>query len=186
MSNTIRVDVVQLKRGTKANLERVLRGVLRPRDGEPIFEIDTGKLKFGDGVNDYIDLEYFKTGDVEVEDALDGQILIYNAERDRWEPKALADNKSIEYRQDGLQIAGFDLSHQGAIPVSGGSEQGIVWQQAITDETLDAKVREAQSAAYASEQSAGAAALAQGAAETAQAQTEQIRDLTLATYNKKF
>ena len=74
----MRIEVIQLKRGNKAVLEAVLRGERKPADGEPIFEIDTGKLKFGDGQRDYVDLEYFRTGDVEIVGSLDGQILIYN------------------------------------------------------------------------------------------------------------
>ena len=79
----MRIEVVQLKRGNRAALEAVLRGERKPADGEPIFEIDTGKLKFGDGQRDYIDLEYFRTGDVEIAGSLDGQILIYNEALDK-------------------------------------------------------------------------------------------------------
>ena len=79
----MRIEVVQLKRGNRAALEAVLRGERKPADGEPIFEIDTGKLKFGDGQHDYIDLEYFRTGGVEIAGSLDGQILIYNESLDK-------------------------------------------------------------------------------------------------------
>ncbi len=74
----MRIEVVQLKRGNRAALEAVLRGERKPADGEPVFESDTGKLKFGDGQHNYIDLEYFGTGDIEIVGSLDGQILIYN------------------------------------------------------------------------------------------------------------
>ena len=79
----MRIEVVQLKRGNRAALEAVLRGERKPADGEPIFEIDTGKLKFGDGPHNYVDLEYFRTGDVEIAGYLDGQILIYNEALDK-------------------------------------------------------------------------------------------------------
>ena len=79
----MRIEVVQLKRGNRAALEAVLRGERKPADGEPIFEIDTGKLKFGDGQHNYVDLEYFRTGDVEIAWSLDGQILIYNEALDK-------------------------------------------------------------------------------------------------------
>ena len=79
----MRIEVIQLKRGEKKALEAVLRGERKPADGEPIFETNTGKLKFGDGQQDYIDLEYFRTGDVEIAGSLDGQILIYNESLDK-------------------------------------------------------------------------------------------------------
>ena len=79
----MRIEVVQLKRGNKATLEAVLRGERKPADGEPIFEIDTGRLKFGDGQHDYIDLKYFGADDIEITGSLDGQILIYNKSLDK-------------------------------------------------------------------------------------------------------
>ena len=74
----MRIEVIQLKRGNKETLEAVLRGERKPADGEPIFEIDTGKLKFGDGQHNYDELEYFKAKDIEIAESLNGQILIYN------------------------------------------------------------------------------------------------------------
>ena len=74
----MRIEVIQLKRGNKDILEAVLRGERKPADGEPIFEIDTGKLKFGDGQHNYDELEYFKARDIEIAESLNGQILIYN------------------------------------------------------------------------------------------------------------
>ena len=79
----MRIEVIQLKRGEKKALEAVLRGERKPADGEPIFETDTGKLKFGDGQRDYIKLEYFKAKDIEIAGSLDRQILIYNESLDR-------------------------------------------------------------------------------------------------------
>ena len=151
----MRIEVVQLKRGNRAALEAVLRGERKPADGEPIFEIDTGKLKFGDGQHNYVDLEYFRTGDVEIAGSLDGQILIYNESLDKWEPKNLADNQSIEYSTGGLQIAGFGPDKQGTGPIV--NDGRIIWKQAITDETLDAKVNLANEAAFSAGQSAAKA-----------------------------
>ena len=74
----MRIEVIQLKRGNKTTLEAVLCGERKPADGEPIFEIDTGKLKFGDGQRDYKDLDYFGAHNIEITGSLDGQILIYN------------------------------------------------------------------------------------------------------------
>ena len=180
----MRIEVVQLKRGNKAALEAVLRGERKPADGEPIFEIDTGKLKFGDGQHNYIDLEYFKTGDVEIVGSLDGQILIYNKALDKWEPKAFADDKSIEYSDDGLQIVGFGPDKQGAGPIV--NDGRIIWKQAITDDVLDAKVNIANEAAYSAGQSAANALRDAGLAKQYAEQAEQFRDLTAQLLGDKF
>ena len=180
----MRIEVVQLKRGNRAALEAVLRGERKPADGEPIFEIDTGKLKFGDGQHDYIDLEYFRTGDVEIAGSLDGQILIYNESLDKWEPKAFTDDKSIEYSDDGLKIVGFGPDKQGAGPIV--NEGRIIWKQAITDETLDAKVAIANEAAYRAGQSEANALRDAGLAKQYAGQAEQFRDITAQLLNDKF
>ena len=180
----MRIEVIQLKRGNKEALEAVLRGERKPADGEPIFEIDTGKLKFGDGQQDYINLEYFKAKDIEIAGSLDGQILIYNELSGKWEPKAFADDKSIEYSDDGLQIAGFGPDKQGTGPIV--NDGRIIWKQAITDETLDAKVNLAKEAADHAGQSAANALRDAGLAQQAAGQAEQFRDLTAQLLNDKF
>ena len=180
----MRIEVIQLKRGNKDALEAVLRGERKPADGEPIFEIDTGKLKFGDGQHNYDELEYFKAKDIEIAESLNGQILIYNEPSGKWEPKALADNKSIEYLDGGLQIAGFGEDKQGAGPIV--NEGRIIWKQAITDETLDAKVAIANEAAYSAGQSAANALRDAGLAQQAAGQAEQFRDLTAQLLGDKF
>ena len=180
----MRIEVVQLKRGNKAALEAVLRGERKPADGEPIFEIDTGKLKFGDGEHNYVDLEYFKAKDIEIAGSLDGQILIYNESLDKWESKNFADEKSIEYSDDGLQIVGFGPDKQGAGPIV--NEGRIIWKQAITDETLDAKVNIANEAAYSAGQSAANALRDAGLAKQYAEQAEQFRDLTAQLLGDKF
>ena len=53
------IQKIQLKRGTKNILELVLKDSNRPASGEPIYELDTGMLKIGDGIKDYADLAYF-------------------------------------------------------------------------------------------------------------------------------
>lgn len=55
------IQKIQLKRGTKNVLELVLKNSNRPASGEPIYELDTGKLKIGDGIHDYADLAYFRS-----------------------------------------------------------------------------------------------------------------------------
>ena len=180
----MRIEVIQLKRGEKKVLEAVLRGERKPADGEPIFEIDTGKLKFGDGQHNYDELEYFKAKDIEIAGSLDGQILIYNESLDKWESKAFADDKSIEYSTDGLQIAGFGPDKQGAGPIV--NDGRIIWKQAITDETLDAKVNIANEAAYSAGQSAANALRDAGLAKQYAEQAEQFRDLTAQLLGDKF
>ena len=180
----MRIEVVQLKRGNRAALEAVLRGERKPADGEPIFEIDTGKLKFGDGQHNYVDLEYFRTGDVEIAGSLDGQILIYNESLDKWEPKAFTDDKSIEYSDDGLKIVGFGPDKQGAGPIV--NEGRIIWKQAITDETLEAKVNLANEAAHSAGQSAANALRDAGLAQQYAGQAEQFRDITKNLLEEKF
>ena len=184
----MRIEVIQLKRGDKVALEAVLRGERKPADGEPIFETNTGKLKFGDGQHNYDELEYFKAKDIEIAESLDGQILIYNESLDKWEPKAFADNQSIEYTQDGLRIAGFGTDKQGASPVVNvvNNKGEIVWKQAITDETLDAKVNLANEAAYSAGQSAANALQAMNDAQKYAGQAEQARNATISLLNDKF
>ena len=184
----MRIEVIQLKRGNKTTLEAVLRGERKPADGEPIFEIDTGKLKFGDGQHNYDELSYFGAGDIEITGSLDGQILIYNKSLDKWEPKNLADNQSIEYSNGGLQIAGFGKDKQGASPVVNvvDDKGEIVWKQAITDETLDAKVNLANEAATRAGQSAANALRDAGLAQQAAEQAKQFRDLTAQLLGDKF
>ena len=180
----MRIEVIQLKRGNKTTLEAVLCGERKPADGEPIFESDTGKLKFGDGQHDYVELGYFGADNIEITGSLDGQILIYNKSLDKWEPKNLADNQSIEYSTDGLQIAGFGPDKQGTGPIV--NDGRIIWKQAITDETLDAKVNLANEAAYSAGQSAANALQAMNDAQKSAEQAEQFRDLTAQLLNDKF
>ena len=53
------IQKIQLKRGTKNVLDLVLKNSNRPASGEPIYELDTGRLKIGDGIHDYAKLAYF-------------------------------------------------------------------------------------------------------------------------------
>lgn len=52
------ITSIQLKRGNQEVLERSLVGDKKPARGEPVWEIDTNRLKIGDGINNYIDLDY--------------------------------------------------------------------------------------------------------------------------------
>ena len=53
------IQKIQLKRGTQNILELVLKNSNRPASGEPIYELDTGRLKIVDGIHDYAMLAYF-------------------------------------------------------------------------------------------------------------------------------
>jgi len=178
-----KIEVLQLKRGTKAKLTERLCGDFRPKDGEPIWEEDTGKLKFGDGIHDYGELEYFNTTDFVVEGALDGHTLIYNESVGRWESRKFVDGKSIDFDENGLKIAGFS-GEQGTTPVV--NNGGLNWQQAVTQQTLNAAVSQAQNYAYDSSQSATQAGASANQAGNAAAQAEQFRDATAALINSKF
>lgn len=75
------IQKIQFKRGLKVNLENLLVGDNKPTVAEPIYELDTGKLKLGDGIHDYKDLPYLSgdASDIVVQDPLDGQTLLYDA-----------------------------------------------------------------------------------------------------------
>lgn len=182
----MKITSIQIKRGSKDSLIRVLRGDNKPKDGEPIWEIDTGKLKFGDGIHNYEDLEYFNTGDIEIEDALDGNILIYDAAQDKWVPHPLADNKSIEYKEDGLQLVGFNPSElaEGLSPIINDGKIG--WHVAATQKTIDDAVALAEGYAYNASQSATNASISEGNASTYATQAERYKNDTAELISKKF
>ena len=83
-----------------------------------------------------------------------------------------------------MKIVGFGPDKQGAGPIV--NEGRIIWKQAITDETLDAKVNIANEAAYSAGQSAANALRDAGLAEKAAKQAEQFRDITAQLLNDKF
>lgn len=181
-----KIEVLQVKRGNKLALEAILRDQYKPVDGEPVFEIDTGKIKFGDGINNYIDLPYFKTGDVEIVGSLDGQTLVYNAAHDKWEPKALADEKSIVFTDGGLKLAGFtgEQAQQGFTPVI--NNETLSWQPSISQQTLDNAVALAESRAASAGQYASNALNSASAASAAAEQARQFRDITAQLIQEKF
>ena len=57
MSETV-ITSIQLKRGTRENLEAKLVGANILKQGEPALELDTGRIKFGNGIDNYRDLSY--------------------------------------------------------------------------------------------------------------------------------
>jgi len=53
------IQKLQFKRGTCADLTAILVGAEKLSAGEPAYEVDTGKMKIGNGVDDYASLSYF-------------------------------------------------------------------------------------------------------------------------------
>lgn len=59
----LNIKRLQIRRGTQAALEKKLIGDDKPLQGELLFELPTGthpggRMKIGDGLNDYITLPY--------------------------------------------------------------------------------------------------------------------------------
>ena len=93
--------IFKFKRGNAATWTK-LNPILE--DGEPGFELDTGKLKIGDGVTAWNDREYF-CGDIRIP----------------------VDGKSIEIEDDGtLSLYGFNSAEVDQIP-SKGSDGKLNW-----------------------------------------------------------
>ena len=184
----MKINVIQLKRGIRNRLITALRGINAPKDGEPVYEIDTGKLYIGNGITDFEFLSPIigNGGDIQIESATDGQTLVYNELEDKWEAKNLADNKSIEYGQNGLRIAGFTGSQdqQGTVPVV--NNGGITWQSQADQTALNNAVAAAQAHAdRAADETVNARGFATIAATNA-ANTEAMVEQTAELYNNKF
>jgi len=182
----MKIEVIQIKRGNRSALITFLSGDNKPKEGEPIFEMDTKKLKIGDGIHNYEDLDYVAGGGIEIEDALDGQILIYNETTDQWEAKALADGQSIEYGEDGLRIAGFtgEASQNGLFPMA--NNGGLSWQRTLDQTALNNAISTAQAQADRAAQEATNARGAATAAATNEANTAAMVEQTAALYGSKF
>lgn len=65
MADTKVIREIQHKRGTLADLTAVLKGANKPLSGELIWEIDTNRLKIGNGEDDYEDLAYLTSEHVD-------------------------------------------------------------------------------------------------------------------------
>ena len=83
-----------------------------------------------------------------------------------------------------MKIVGFGPDKQGAGPIV--NEGRIIWKQAITDETLDAKVAIANEAAYRAGQSEANELRDAGLAKQYARQAEKFRDITAQLLNDKF
>lgn len=112
----IEISTIQLKRGNRNDLNRVLKGDKKPARGEPIWEIDYMTMKIGDGVHDYIDLPYIQA-----------------------QPSAQlqVDDKSIKLDADNkLAIFNFTLASQGTIPIKTSSGE-VEWKEIASVGTGD-------------------------------------------------
>ena len=83
-----------------------------------------------------------------------------------------------------MKIVGFGPDKQGAGPIV--NEGRIIWKQALTDETLDAKVNLAKEAADRAGQHEATALHAVSLAKQYAGQAEQFRDITAQLLNDKF
>lgn len=100
-------QVIKLKRGLKARLEATLIGANKPKRGEPIWEIDTNKLKIGDGINDYVDLPYVQ-GDTHSHANKSELDLIQSGDVAKWNAKqnAISVDTGLTFNNN---IIGLDL-----------------------------------------------------------------------------
>lgn len=191
----LRIKTIQFKRGLKASLEAKLTvdGLGVPLAGEPIFEIDTGKLKIGDGKTAYIDLPYLQGSSVDnelpnfiIQDPLSNQILLYDEETQSWVNKNLADKESIIYLAErGLTIKGYDEASQGYMLVKD-QTQGLAWVKPLDSTQLNESVTaatEAMNQASTYSVQAGNAAVK---AETAEGNANRINQQTMTWVNEKF
>ena len=189
-STKVSIERIQFKRGEKSALEAYLVGDRIPKNGEPIFETDTNRMKFGDGVRAYVDLPYFN-----VSTAMNFSItlpkaenaLIYNSATASWENKSLYDGKSITrdvISDAGLTLVGYGAASEGQMPVKGAN--GLVWVDPLTESTLSQYVTHASSASQsASNASASANTYAAKTAASA-IRAEKARDETIEAVNNKF
>ena len=197
MPNTdLEIKNIQFKRGKKAVLEEKLTpeklGV--PKNGEPIYETDTRKLKIGDGTTSYKDLPYFGENGTAIDipnfiiqDSLDdNQVLLYDAEQKAWINKNLADTESIIYlAARGLTIKGYDEAEQGYMLVKD-QTKGLVWVKPLGTDQLNSAVSVAESHASTAGDYAQQAGNAAIRAEKAEGNAKTINNQTMSFVNEKF
>lgn len=157
MATDLQIKDIQFKRGAKAVLEaKLVDGILGiPKDGEPIYETDTGKLKIGNGKQSYKDLDYFGGEGTAVEvpkfiikDPLSNQVLFYDVSVGAWVNKDLTDEQSIIYLDDetkGLSLKGYKEASQGFMLVKDETD-GLAWVKPLDDTALAAAISAAEKA----------------------------------------
>ena len=133
------------------------------RDGEPGFELDTFRLKIGDGATAWNDLKYIGSEESEIfpvliEDPTDGQVLLYDGESGKWRNYQFVDAESIIFLDsDGLSLKGYKDARQGQMLVKDETE-GLAWINPVSDQSL----QEAVTAASESASRAGTSAVQAG------------------------
>lgn len=166
--------IIQFRRGNAAEWTEV-NPILRK--GEPGFELDEHGLKVGDGETPWNELEYVGKGGGSdfptfIQDPQDGQVLLYNAETQRWENFNLADDEAIiRLAEDGLTLQGYKEAEQGQMLVKD-NEIGLVWKDPVSDQQLVEAVRAANEAAGRASTSAIQAGNFAGQAAQSAAQVE--------------
>lgn len=121
-----------------------------------------------------------------LQDPAGDQIIIYDAELQKWVNKDLADRESIIYLAErGLTIKGYEDATQGQMLVKD-NEKGLVWTTPITAADLQTYVANA----YESAQQAGQSAVEAGneaiRAETAASTAQYINDTMISYVENKF
>ena len=71
-------------------------------DGEPCFELDTGKLKIGNGTTAYNDLKYINDGTVQIEVATEDVIGAVLSSREK-NCVSVAENGKMEVNEIGIE-----------------------------------------------------------------------------------
>ena len=77
MDKDKKIESLQLKRGTREALEKILVGDKKPLAGEPIYESDTNRIKIGDGINEYKNLPYLDGNNLVLEGYYDSETDIF-------------------------------------------------------------------------------------------------------------
>lgn len=121
-----------------------------------------------------------------LQDPTGDQVIIYDAELQKWVNKDLADKESIIYLAErGLTIKGYEDATQGQMLVKD-NEKGLVWTTPLTTADLQTHV----AAAYDSAQRAGQSAVEAGneaiRAEAAASTAQYINDTMISYVENKF
>lgn len=191
----VKIKTIQFKRGLKESLEaKLIPEILGiPLIGEPIFEMDTGRLKIGDGINSYKDLPYLNGSSENenlprfiIQDPLSNQVLLYDDSLQAWVNKDLADTQSIIYLNErGLTIKGYDEAQQGYMLVKD-ETNGLTWVKPLDDTLLQQHVAAAENAKNQATTYSTQAGNSAVAAELSAQQANRINQQTMNWVNNKF
>lgn len=183
---------IQFKRGAQAALTTNLVGTNKLKDGEPAFEKDTGKLKIGNGVNDYADLPYIGGGGggqddrFVIHDPVAGQVLLYDDVSGKWVNKDLADENAIIYlAQHGLTLKGYAQASQGQMLVKDQTD-GLAWIDPVDVSTLQAYLSACEQAAQRAGNYSTSAGNSASQADASATAADLINRRTMEYVNNKF